>query len=82
MSIRTKVRSMGESCLLETCLECLKADEPLVLEYVRFDPVKRFTVTPIEVRQDDLQEGPLKDYVNEQAMKARKPLHYDLFLAS
>ena len=62
---------MGESCLLEACLETLTTDDPLMLEYVRFEPVNRYSVTPIDVSQDDLQEGPLKDYINKQAMKVR-----------
>jgi len=70
LSIRTKVRSMGESCLLETCLECLKMDKPLVLDYVKFDPFKRYVATPIAVHQDDVQTGPLKDYINDLSIKA------------
>eukprot|EP00210_Caulerpa_lentillifera_P006038 g5770.t1 len=74
--IRTKVRSLGNrSCLLEACLESSKEDEPLILDYVRFDPLHHFLCTPVLVEQEIVQEGPLKDYINHMAMKVMSTPH-------
>ena len=60
---------MGASCLLEACIESLKRSEPLMLEYVHFEPVKRYTAAAVMFDQEDVAQGPLKDYINGQAMK-------------
>ena len=60
---------MGASCILEACIESLKRNEPLMLEYIHFEPVKRYTAVPVMFEQQDVAHGPLKDYINGQAMK-------------
>lgn len=59
----------NRSCLLEASLESLKEDEPLILEYVTFDPVQRFLCTPVLIKQEFVKDGPLKDYINNKATK-------------
>lgn len=44
-----------------------------MLDYVRFEPVNRYTATLVDSQQDDIQQGPLKDYINSQAMKVTTP---------
>eukprot|EP00873_Tetraselmis_striata_P026048 jgi/Tetstr1/446312/TSEL_033855.t1 len=47
LSVRTKVRSVGDDSFLETCVEnCTKA--PLLINYVRFDPAPHLKVTELK----------------------------------
>mmetsp|Transcript_130 Transcript_130/g.468 ORF Transcript_130/g.468 Transcript_130/m.468 type:complete len:451 (+) Transcript_130:290-1642(+) len=54
LSVRTKVRSIGDNTFLETCVEnCTKA--PLLIHYVRFDPSPHLTVKEIKMPDATVQ---------------------------
>ncbi|GMH44434.1 hypothetical protein BSKO_12386 [Bryopsis sp. KO-2023] len=63
LSLRTKVRPVAGDIFLEACLENAKSG-PLILEYVRFDPSKAYTVASVDQHPESITSGPLKDYIN------------------
>lgn len=63
LSLRTKVRSVGDAKYLEACLENAMA-KPLVLDYIKFEPTEIYEVEPIELETNSTQAGPLTQYIN------------------
>uniref|UniRef100_A0A7S1T4R9 Trafficking protein particle complex subunit 13 n=1 Tax=Tetraselmis chuii TaxID=63592 RepID=A0A7S1T4R9_9CHLO len=77
LSVRTKVRAVGEDSFLETCVEnCTKS--PLLINYVRFDPSPHLTVTELKrptVVTDFKEEAEEGDVVGDymQQLKVVQP---------